>query len=180
MVKEERKMKWFVYWTLSGKEQKVKRIIEKFVKDAGLEDKVGRILVPSQTVPKVRHGKRILQEKPLFRGYILIEMVPDPDVMEKLSNITSIRALISHDDMTCLTEEEIQRILETVERETKKREQEVPFLKGEMVRVVDGPFSDFTGKVDEVFPERGQLRVLVNIFGRTTPIVLDFMQVERV
>jgi len=180
MVKEKRKMKWFVYWTLSGKEQKVKKLIEKFVQDAGLQDKVGRILVPSQTVPKVRQGKRILQEKPLFRGYILIEMVPDPEVIEKLGNLSSIRALISHDAMTNLSDEEIERILETVERETKKREQEVPFLKGEMVRVIDGPFSDFTGKVDEVFPERGQLKVLVNIFGRTTPIVLDFMQVERV
>jgi transcriptional antiterminator NusG len=173
-------MKWFVYWTLSGREQKAKKIIEKFVKEAGLEDKVGRILVPSQTVPKVRHGKRVLLEKPLFRGYILIEMEPDPDVIKKLINLGTVRALIAQDTLTSLSDEEVERIMETVEREKRKREQEVPFLKGEMVRVIDGPFSDFTGKVEEVFPERGQLKVMVNIFGRTTPVVLDFMQVERI
>lgn len=172
--------KWFVFWTLSGKEKKVKRILEQLVKEMKLEDKVGRILIPVQTVPKVRKGKRIIQEKPLFRGYVLIEMEPDPEVFEMLTKAGSLRALITQDAMTSLSDEEVQRILETVERETKKKMQEIPFLKGETVRVVDGPFSEFTGKVEEVYPERGKLKVLVNIFGRTTPVVLDFLQVERV
>jgi transcriptional antiterminator NusG len=172
--------KWFVFWTLSGKEKKVKRLLEQVIEEKGLGDKVGQILIPTQTIPKVRHGKRILQEKPLFRGYVLIEMEPDPEVMESLTKVGSLRALITQDAFTSLSDEEVKRILETVEKETQKKLQEVPFLKGETVRVVDGPFSDFTGKVEEVYPDRGKLKVLVNIFGRTTPVVLDFLQVERV
>ncbi len=172
--------KWFVFWTLSGKERKVKKIIEKIIEEKGLKEKIGRVLIPTQTIPKVKKGKRYLLEKPLFRGYILIEMEPDMELMEKLTSVGSLRALIANDTMTSLSEEEVERILETVEMEQQRKMQEVPFLKGEMVRVVDGPFMDFTGKVEEVYPERGKLKVMVNIFGRVTPVVLDFLQVERI
>ncbi|HDM90006.1 MAG TPA: transcription termination/antitermination factor NusG [candidate division WOR-3 bacterium] len=176
----KKQKKWFVFWTLSGKERKVKRLLEKIIKEKGLQDKVGRVLIPTQTIPKVRKGKRYIQEKPLFKGYILIEMEADENLMETLTKIGSLRALIANDTLTSLSEEEVQRILETVEMEQQKKVQEVPFLKGEMVRVVDGPFMDFTGKVEEVYPDRGKLKVMVNIFGRVTPVVLDFLQVERI
>ncbi len=172
--------KWFVFRTFSGKERRVLRLLQKIIEEEGLQDKVGEILVPTRTVPKIRKGKRILEEKPIFRGYILIEMEPDPDVIQKLTSIGSLRALMAHNELISLSDEEVERIKHTVEIEQQKKEQEVPFLKGEVVRVVDGPFSDFTGKVEEVYPERGKLKVLVNIFGRTTPVVLDFLQVERV
>ncbi len=174
------KRKWFVFRTFSGKEKRVRRLLDKIIEEQGLQDKVGEILIPTRTVPKIRKGKRILEEKPIFRGYILIEMEPDPDVIQKLTSVGSIRALMAHNELISLSEEEVERIKETVEIEQQKKEQEVPFLKGETVRVVDGPFSDFTGKVEEVYPDRGKLKVLVNIFGRTTPVVLDFLQVERV
>ncbi len=174
------KRKWFVFRTFSGKEKRVRRLLDKIIEEQGLQDKVGEILIPTRTVPKIRKGKRILEEKPIFRGYILIEMEPDPDVIQKLTSVGSIRALMAHNELISLSEEEVERIKQTVEIEQQKKEQEVPFLKGEIVRVVDGPFSDFTGKVEEVYPDRGKLKVLVNIFGRTTPVVLDFLQVERV
>ncbi len=174
------KRKWFVFRTFSGKEKRVRRLLDKIIEEQGLQDKVGEILIPTRTVPKIRKGKRILEEKPIFRGYILIEMEPDPDVIQKLTSVGSIRALMAHNELISLSDEEVERIKQTVEIEQQKKEQEVPFLKGEIVRVVDGPFSDFTGKVEEVYPERGKLKVLVNIFGRTTPVVLDFLQVERV
>ena len=181
MAVDQVEKKWVVFWTLSGKERKVKQLIEKIVEEKGLKDKVGRILIPTQTIPKVKRGKRYLQDKPLFRGYILIELEPRAEVIEKLTSISSLRALIADENnLTTLSEEEVNRILATVEKEQEKRLQEVPFLKGETVRVVDGPFSDFTGKVEEVYPDRGKLKVLVNIFGRTTPVVLDFLQVERI
>ena len=174
------KRKWFVFRTFSGKEKRVRRLLDKIIEEQGLQGKVGEILIPTRTVPKIRKGKRILEEKPIFRGYILIEMEPDPDVIQKLTSVGSIRALMAHNELISLSEEEVERIKQTVEIEQQKKEQEVPFLKGETVRVVDGPFSDFTGKVEEVYPDRGKLKVLVNIFGRTTPVVLDFLQVERV
>jgi transcriptional antiterminator NusG len=181
MTKSQVEKKWVVFWTLSGKEKKVKNLIEKIVEEKNLGDRVGRILIPTQTIPKVKGGKRYLQDKPLFRGYILIEVEPNPEVIEVLTSLSSLRALIADEDnLTTLSEQEVDRILATVEKEQEKRMQEVPFLKDETVRVVDGPFSDFTGKVEEVFPDRGKLKVLVNIFGRTTPVVLDFLQVERI
>ncbi len=177
---KESKKKWFVFWTFSGKEKKVKRLVEEIVRQENLKDKVGRILIPTRTVPKLRGGKRKIEEKPLFRGYILIEMEPDPELISKLTSFRTLRALIAHDTLITLSQEEVDRILETVEKEKEKKAKEIPFLKGETVRVIDGPFADFTGKVEEIYPERGKLKVLVNIFGRTTPVVLDFLQVERV
>ncbi len=174
-----RKKKWFVFWTLSGRENKVKRILERLVEERGLSEKVGRILIPMQTIPKVRKGKRYLVDKPIFRGYILVEMEPDPEVIEKLTATGALRALIAKDTMITLTDEEVERILETVRREQEKKEKEVPFLKGERVKIVDGAFADFVGEVEEVYPERGQLKVRVNIFGRSTPVILNFLQVER-
>ena len=179
--KEKRRKKWFVFWTFSGQEKKAQRLLEKIIEEKHLQDKVSKVLVPTQTIPKVRKGKRVIQEKPLFRGYVLVEMEEDPELIHMLTSVGALRALISKDKaLTTLSEEEVKQILETVEREQQKRAQEVPFLKGETVRVVEGPFTDFTGTVEEVYPERGKLKVLVNIFGRTTPVVLDFMQVERV
>ncbi len=174
-----RKKKWFVFWTLSGRENKVKRILERLVEEKGLSEKVGRILIPMQTIPKVRKGKRYLVDKPIFRGYILVEMEPDPEVIEKLTATGALRALIAKDTMITLTDEEVERIMETVRREQEKKEKEVPFLKGERVKIVDGAFADFVGEVEEVYPERGQLKVRVNIFGRSTPVILNFLQVER-
>ncbi len=171
--------KWFVFWTLSGREGKVKRLLERIIKEQHLEDKVGQILIPTQTVPKVKNGKRVIQEKPIFKGYILVEMEPDPEVIEALTATGALRALIAKDTMITLSNEEVQRILETVERERAKKEQEVPFLKGEKVKIIDGPFADFVGEVEEVYPMRGQLKVTVNIFGRSTPVILNFLQVER-
>ncbi len=174
-----RKKKWFVFWTLSGRELKVKKILDRLVEEHGLSGKVGRILVPMQTIPKVRKGKRYLVDKPIFRGYILVEMEPDPEVLEKLTATGALRALIAKDTMITLTDEEVERIMETVRREQEKKEKEVPFLKGERVKIVDGAFADFVGEVEEVYPERGQLKVRVNIFGRSTPVILNFLQVER-
>ncbi len=174
-----RKKKWFVFWTLSGRELKVKKILDRLVEEHGLRGKVGQILVPMQTIPKVRKGKRYLVDKPIFRGYILVEMEPDPEVIEKLTATGALRALIAKDTMITLTDEEVERIMETVRREQEKKEKEVPFLKGERVKIVDGAFADFVGEVEEVYPERGQLKVRVNIFGRSTPVILNFLQVER-
>ncbi len=174
-----RRKKWFVFWTLSGREAKVRRILERLIEEKGLRDKVGQILIPTQTIPKVRKGKRYLVDKPIFRGYILVEMEPDPEVLEALTATGAMRALIAKDTMITLTDEEVQRILETVRREQEKKEKEVPFLKGERVKIVDGAFADFVGEVEEVYPERGQLKVRVNIFGRSTPVILNFLQVER-
>ena len=179
--------KWFVFWTPHGREKKAKKILERVVKEKGLEDKVYQILVPTLAFP--RGGK--IAEKPLFRGYILIEMEPDPEVLQALLSVGSVRALIDREAfqaanvrefsevMSTLTEEEVQQILAVVEQEEKKKQEEVPFLPGEQVRIIEGPFSGVIGKVEEVDREHKELKVLVEIFGRTTPVTLSFTQVER-
>lgn len=177
--------KWVVFWTLSGKERKVKKIMETIIKELKLEDKIGRILIPTETVVTVRKKQRVVKEKPLFRGYILVEMVPDPQLMDFFRTYGALRPLIKgssieEKEITTLSEEEIQVILQRIEKEKERKKTESPFIEGETVRIVEGPFSEFMGVVEEVYPERGKLKVLVTIFGRTTPVVLDFNQVQRV
>lgn len=179
--------KWFVFWTPHGREKKAKRILERIVKEQGLEDKVYQILVPMLAFPR---GGNIV-EKPLFRGYVLIEMESDPEVFQALLSARSVRALIDREAfqaanvrefsevMTTLTDEEVQQILEIVAQEERKKQEEVPFLPGEQVRIIEGPFSGVMGRVEEVDREKKELKVLVEIFGRTTPVSLSFTQVER-
>ncbi len=179
--------KWVVFWTPPGREKRAKKILERLVEENGLQDKVGQILIPTLAFP--RKGK--ISEKPLFRGYILIEMEPDPEVLDTLLSARNVRALIDREAfratstrefsqvLTTLSPEEVEQILQIVEQEEKKKQDEVPFLPGETVRIVEGAFEGWVGEVEEVDRERKQLRVLVEIFGRVTPITLDFTQVER-
>lgn len=177
--------KWIVFWTLSGKEKKVKKIMETIVAELKLEDKVGKILIPTETVVTVRKKQRVVKEKPLFRGYILVEMVPDPELIDFFRAYGALRPLIKgssleEKEIITLSEEEVQNILGKIEKEKEKKKAESPFIEGETVRIIEGPFSEFTGVVEEIYPDRGKLKVLVTIFGRTTPVVLDFTQVQRV
>lgn len=182
---ERKEKKWFVFWTLSGRERKVKKIMETIVKEKKLEDKVGRIFIPTETVVSIVKKQRVVKERPLFRGYILVEMVPDAEVMEIFRSYGALRPLIKgssleEKEIITLSENEINSILERIEKEKEKKRAETPFIEGEAVRIIDGPFAEFTGVVEEVYPDRGKLKVRVTIFGRTTPVVLDFTQVQRV
>ncbi len=179
--KEERK--WLVFWTAGMQEKRAVGVIRKILQEKGL-DKYTEILLPMQIIPKIRKGKRVLLERPIYAGYVIIgiknEVKIIDAVIKEISSTNVIKALIGKDSIVSLTEEEVKSIKEMAEKERQKKEKEVPFLEGESVRIVNGPFSDFQGKVSEIYPDKLKLKVLVDIFGRTTPVILDFLEVEKV
>jgi len=182
MTKEEEekrsRMKWYVIHTYSGRENKVKETIEKVIKASGMEDKFGRVIVPTEEVAEMKKGKKKVSQRKLFPSYIIIEMEMSDETWSLIENVPGVTHFVGSTKKPFpIPKKDLERILGRME----KREgiiPEVPFTLGEHVRVVDGPFADFTGVVDEINPERGKVKVLVSIFGRETPVELDFLQVK--
>ncbi len=175
-------MKWSAIHTYSGHENKVKSNLERSVGTSGMEDKFGRILVPTQTVTEMKNGKKTQSTRKFFPSYIIIEMDLDDETWHVVRECPGVSRFVGSDASKPdpLRGKEVDRLLEQIEGTKGKAIPEVPFHEGEHVKVVDGPFSDFTGVVDEVNPERGKLKVMVSIFGRATPVELDFLQVQSV
>jgi transcriptional antiterminator NusG len=171
--------KWYALHVLSGHEQKVKQYIEHEVKEAGLEDKVEQVLVPSEEVVEMRAGKKRVKDRVFFPGYILIKMEPDKKVQEFVVNIPGVTNFVgTQNKPQPLREDEVRRIIGRVEESKERQQMAIPFKVGDAIRVTDGPFTDFTGFVEEVNEEKNKLKVMVSIFGRSTPVELDFLQVE--
>ncbi len=177
-LKQKSRMRWYVLHTYSGRENKVCDTIERQIKNSGLEDKFGKVLVATEEVAEMKKGKKRVSQKKLFPSYILIEMEMSDETWNLIENIPGVTHFVGGTRKPFpIPKREVDRILGRME----KKEgviPEVPFTLGEHVRVVDGPFADFTGIVDEINPERGKLKVLVSIFGRETPVELDFLQVK--
>ena len=173
--------RWYVIHTYSGHENKVKTNLERTIRNAGAEEKFGQILVATEDVAEMRDGKRVVSRRKTFPSYVLVEMVLDEETRGLVSNVPGVTRFIgSGADPVPLTAGEVARILGQMDTTKPKEPLEVPYKVGEHVKVVDGPFTDFTGVVDEVNPERGKLKVMVSIFGRATPVELDFLQVKPV
>ncbi len=175
-------MKWYAIHTYSGHENKVKSNLERAVAAAGMSERVGRILVPTQVVTEMKNGKKTQSSRKFFPSYILIEMDLDDESWHLVRNCPGVTRFVgsSSSKPEALRQEEVDRILGQLEGTKEKPLPEIPFTVGEQVKVIDGPFSDFTGVVDEVNPERGKLKVMVSIFGRATPVELDFLQVQTI
>jgi transcriptional antiterminator NusG len=175
-------MKWFAIHTYSGHENKVKSNLERAVAGSGLGDRFGRILVPTQVVTEMKQGKKTQSTRKFFPSYILIEMDLDDETWHIVRDCPGVTRFVGTNASKpeALRQAEVDRILGQIEGGKSKPIPEVPFTIGEHVKVVDGPFSEFTGVVDEVNPERGKLKVMVSIFGRATPVELDFLQVQAV
>lgn len=174
---EERK--WYAVHVLSGHERKVKAYLENEIKAAGLEDRITNILIPSEEVTEMRDGKKRTRDKVFFPGYMLVEMVMDRDTQHLVLSTPGVTNFVGPKNKPqALRKEEIDRILGKVEESKAREVLEVPFRVGDPIRVIDGPFSDFTGFVQEVNEEKKKVKVLVSIFGRPTPVELDFLQVE--
>jgi transcriptional antiterminator NusG len=170
---------WYAIHTYAGHENKVKTYLEKIISVNNCEEKFGQILIPTEEVAELKRGKKVIQSKKYFPSYILIEMVLDDETWRLVTSTPGVTSFVgSGNKPRPLKEAEIKRILEDLSREKEKAKEVVPFKKGESVKVVDGPFADFSGVVDEVNMERGKLKVLVSIFGRATPVELDFLQVK--
>jgi transcriptional antiterminator NusG len=177
----ESEKEWFIVHTLSGSERKAKKLLEEEIKSSGLDEKFGEILIPTENVSRIRGGKRQIVERQLYPGYILIQMEMSEDTIRLVTQTPGVMSFLgSRLKPQSLREEEVKRILTAVETEKGTVSSEIPFKRGESVKVAEGPFTDFTGVVEELYPSRGKLKVMVTIFGRATPVELDFTQVKPI
>jgi transcriptional antiterminator NusG len=171
--------KWYVVRTYSGHENKVKAYIENEVTQAGLGDRIATVIVPSEKVFEVKDGKRKSKTRTFFPGYILIEAALDKDVMHMILNTPSVISFVGPKNAPApLQPAEVRRLIGKIEERRDVEVIEVPFKPGDAVKVTDGPFTNFNGFVQEVNEEKMKLKVMVSIFGRKTPLELDFSQVE--
>jgi len=174
-------LSWFIVHTLSGSEKKVQRLLTEEIRSSGLSDKFGQILIPTENVSRIRGGKRQIVEKQLYPGYILIEMEMEEETLRLVSGTPGVMSFLgSKLKPQPLKDGEVKRVLTAVETERGTVSSEIPFKRGEAVKVADGPFTDFTGVVEDLYPSRGKLKVMVTIFGRATPVELDFTQVKPI
>lgn len=176
---EDQEKKWYVVHVLSGHENKVKAYLESEINRLGLQDKITNILIPSENITEMRDGKKKMKNKIFFPGYILMEMVLDLESIHLISNAPGItRFMGGKNKPQPLRPDEINRILGRVDEAKNRELMDVPFRVGDPIKVVDGPFTDFSGVVQEVNEEKNKVKVMVSIFGRSTPVELDFLQVE--
>ena len=173
-------MKWYIIHSYSGFERKVKESLESRVKAFALEDKIGRVLIPTETVTEVRGGKKYTVERMFYPGYVLVEMDMDDHVWHVVKSTPRVTGFVGTGQQpTPLSEEEVQHIVYRASESKDKPKLKVKFEKNETVRITEGPFATFTGVVDDVNEDRETLKVMVTIFGRSTPVELEFKQVEK-
>lgn len=171
---------WYAVHTIAGHENKVERVLKRLAMSEGLWDRdIFEILIPTEQTVSTRSGKREERERKVFPGYVLIRMSLNDDVMKLIRRTPGVTGFVSSGQRPVpMTDEEIQNIMRRIDESREKPR--VPWQRGDSVRVTEGPFADFPGKVEEVFPDRSKLKVLLTIFGRDTPVDLDFNQVEKV
>ncbi len=174
-------MAWYVVHTYSGHEQKAKKYLESAVVNAGLEEKFGDILVPTEEVTEMKQGKRSTSTRKFLPSYILVQVDLDKVTQELVVSTPGITNFVgSGGKPRPLRPKEVDRIVGQINRSRTEESDDVPFQAGDAVKVNDGPFADFSGTVSEVNMERRKVKVMVSIFGRPTPVELDFLQVEMV
>lgn len=173
--------RWYVIHTYSGFENKVKQSIEQRVAALGLGDAVSQVMIPIETVVELKKGKKREASRKFFPGYVLVRMDMTDDLWYLIKNTPKVTGFVGPGVRpTPIPEEQVKTIIQQVETGAERPKHKVLFSRGESVRVIDGPFSNFTGVVDEVKPDKGRLKVMVSIFGRPTPVDLEFLQFERV
>jgi transcriptional antiterminator NusG len=176
-----RPMRWYVVHTYSGHENKVRENIQKMINASTIKDHFGQIVVPTEEVAEMKKGKKTITTRKFFPSYILIEMFMSDEAFHLVSDLPGVTGFVGTSaGPQPLSKAEVERILGRMDKERQTIIPEIPFTMGEHIRIKDGPFSDFTGVIDEINVERGKLRVLVSIFGRETPVELDFLQVESI
>jgi len=170
--------KWYVIHSYSGYENKVKQNLEQRIASMNMQDQIFRVVVPTENEIEVRDGKRREYKRRIFPGYVLVEMLMNDDSWSVVRNTPSVTGFVGMGTKpTPLRDEEIKRILTRMEAEAPTVK--VTFKHGQKVRIVQGPFADFIGSVDDINMEKGKVRVMVSFFGRETPVELDFLQVEK-
>jgi len=175
---KESRMSWYILHTYSGFENKVKQSILERAKAKGLQHKIAEIIVPTRDVVELKRGKRKKVSKKVFPGYILVKMELDDETWYLVRHTPRVTGFVgSGRKPTPVPEEEVEAVVQRLTSAGAKSDKE--FVKGDYVKVIEGPFENFTGVIDEVNPEKQKVRVMVSIFGRSTPVELDFLQVEK-
>ena len=175
--------KWYVVRAISGKEKKVKEHIEAEINALGMQDYVAQVLIPTEKIYQIRNGKKVSKERSFFPGYILIEAALIGEIPHIIRNITNVIGFLGAEkrgEPIPLRQSEINRILGKVDELADTDEElNIPYIVGETVKVIDGPFNNFHGVIEEINEEKKKLKVMVKIFGRKTPLELGYMQVEK-
>lgn len=173
-------MKWYIIHSYSGFERKVKESLESRIKAFGLEGRIGRVMIPTESVTEVRNGRKYTSERMFYPGYVLVEMDMSDDVWHVVKSTPRVTGFVGTGQQpTPLSEEEVNHIVYRIADTREKPKLKIKFEKNEQVRITEGPFATFTGVVDEVNEDRETLKVMVTIFGRATPVELEFGQVEK-
>ncbi len=174
-------MRWYVVQAFSGFEKHVARSLQEHIKNAGVEDKFDEILVPTEEIVEMKRGQKRTTERKFFPGYVLVKMEMDDDTWHLVKSVPKVSGFIGGSGLkpTPISDKEAEGILQRVKEGVEKPRPKFSFAAGEQVRVIDGPFEDFNGTVEDVNYDKNKLRVNVSIFGRLTPVELDFSQVEK-
>jgi transcriptional antiterminator NusG len=172
--------KWYIIHTYSGFENKVAESLRTRAEAFGFADKIGNILIPTEEVVELRGGKKVTSKRLVYPGYVLVEMEMNDALWHEVKNTPRVTGFVGGGNAPVpLSADEVNQILYRQASSAERPRPKMTFEKNDTVRIVDGPFANFSGKVDEVNPERGTLRVMVTIFGRATPVELEFLQVEK-
>ncbi|HVP64354.1 MAG TPA: transcription termination/antitermination protein NusG, partial [candidate division Zixibacteria bacterium] len=178
---ENPNMKWYIIHTYSGFERKVRESLESRVAAFGLQGKIGKVLIPTEPVTEVRGGKKYTTERMFYPGYVLVQMDMDDHVWHVVKSTPRVTGFVGTGQQpTPLSPDEVNQIVFRVAEGKEKPKLKVKFEKNESVRITEGPFATFTGNVDEINEDKETLKVMVTIFGRSTPVELGFAQVEKV
>lgn len=174
-------MRWYVVHAYSGMEKAVERNIQERIARAGMESKFGRILVPMEEVVEIKNGQKKTTERKFFPGYVLVEMVMEDDTWHLVKHTSKVTGFVGGGKMrpSPISQSEVMKIVSQMQEGTEKPRHKVEFMAGEYVRVKEGPFADFNGTIEEVNYDKNKVRVAVTIFGRSTPVELEFSQVEK-
>ena len=173
--------KWYIIHAYSGFERKVKESLESRIAAFGLQNRIGRIMIPTEPVTELRNGKKYTIERVFLPGYVLVEMELDNDLWHVIKNTPRVTGFLgTGDNPVALSEQEVSSIIFRSDVSKDKPSMKVKFDKGEQVRINEGPFANFTGTVDDVNEDRQTLKVMVSIFGRSTPVEIEFSKVDKV
>src|SRR5580658_10243858 len=171
---------WYIIHAYSGFENKVAESLRMRAQAFGFADRIGQILIPTEEVVELRNGKKVTSKRLLYPGYVLVEMEMDDELWHAVKDTPRVTGFVGGGTKPVpLSPEEVNQIQFRQASSAERPRPKMTFEKNDSVRIIDGPFANFSGKVDEVNPERGTLRVMVTIFGRSTPVELDFLQVEK-
>ena len=173
--------KWYVVHTQTGSEEKVKKSLENKIASSAIKDSIDKIIIPTEQISEIKSGKKRISQRKFFPGYLLVEMDLTDESWYLVKTTPGITGFIGLGKKPSpISEDEVESILKKTQETQVKPSPKITFEKGESVRVIEGPFTNFNGTIDDIHPERGKIKVGVSIFGRVTPVELEYWQVEKI